>query len=96
MAIGLWLRIHQHTHLILPQCDVTKRQTSTNKGSCICLHYIGSSVAHAHAQNMPLKWFLSTPGLGVVPRLSREICLFNVAYSGINICEGHVETSLND
>ena len=36
--------------------------------------YIIEEVAHAHVQNAPLEWFLSTPGLGVMPRLLREIC----------------------
>ena len=30
--------------------------------------YIIEEVAHAHAQNTPLEWFLSTPGLRVMPR----------------------------
>ena len=33
--------------------------------------YIIEEVAHAHVQYAPLKWFSSTPGLGVVPRLLR-------------------------
>ena len=45
------------THLISPQCDVTRRQT--NDCSHICLHHRGlshSQVAHAHVQNTPLEW----------------------------------------
>ena len=30
--------------------------------------YIIEEVTHAHVQNAPLEWFLSTPGLGVMPR----------------------------
>ena len=36
------------THLISPQCDVTRRQTNERS---ICLHYSGS--CSAHAQNAP-------------------------------------------
>ena len=36
--------------------------------------YIIGEVAHAHAQNTALRGFSSTPGLGVMPRLLREIC----------------------
>ena len=36
----------------------------------LVLVYIIEEVAHAHAQNAPLEWFSSTPGLGVVPKLS--------------------------
>ena len=35
--------------------------------------YFIEEVAYAHAQNAPLKWFLSIPWLGVVPRLLSEI-----------------------
>ena len=36
--------------------------------------YIIEEVAHAHAQNAPLEWLLSIPGLGVVPRPLSKIC----------------------
>ena len=36
--------------------------------------YFMEGVAHAHAQNAPLEWFLSIPGLGVEPRVLGEIC----------------------
>ena len=36
--------------------------------------YIIEEVAHAYAQNAPLEWFSSTPGLGVMTRLFSEIC----------------------
>ena len=43
--------------------------------------YIIEEVAHAHAQNAPLEWFLSTPGLGVVPGLLSRICWLHIRYS---------------
>ena len=46
--------------------------------------YIIEQVAHAHApNNVPLEWFSSTPGLGVMPRLLSEL----VAYPVIDIGE---------
>ena len=63
------------TRLILPQCDVTRRQT--NDVSHVCFHNI-EEVAHAHVQNAPLEWFSSTPGLGVVLRLQSEICWLRI------------------
>ena len=41
--------------------------------------YIMEVVSLAHAQNTPLEWFLSTPGLGVVLRLLlSEICWLHI------------------
>ena len=37
--------------------------------------YIIEKVARAHAQNAHLEWFLSTPGLGVVPWLLSDMLL---------------------
>ena len=54
------------THLILPQCDVTRRQT--NEGHHVFFYIIGE-VAPALAQNTPIEWFSSTPRL----RLLSEI-----------------------
>ena len=36
--------------------------------------YIVGEIVYAHVQNAPLEWFLSIPGLGVVPRLLSKIC----------------------
>ena len=36
--------------------------------------YIIEEFAHAHVNIIPLEWFSSTPGPGVVPRLLSEIC----------------------
>ena len=36
--------------------------------------YMIEEVAHAHAQNAPLEWFPSTPGLGIVLRLLNKVC----------------------
>ena len=33
------------------------------------------------AQNAPLEWFSSTPGLGVMPRLLSEICWLCIRWS---------------
>ena len=49
--------------------------------SALVFVYITEEVAHAHAQNIPLKWFSSIPGLGVLPRLSSEICWLHVRLS---------------
>ena len=40
--------------------------------------YIIEQVAYAHAQNVPLEWFLSTTGLGAVARLLSEICWLRI------------------
>ena len=47
-------------------------------------------VAHAHAQNAPLEWFLSTTGLRVVARLLIERDVL-VAYLLIYICKGRIQ-----
>ena len=57
------------THLILPQCDVTRRQMN----EALVFDYIKEEGAHAHAQNAPLEWFSATPGLGVMQRLLSKI-----------------------
>ena len=36
---------------------------------------------HAHAQTAPPEWFLSTPGLRVVPWLLSEICWLRIQWS---------------
>ena len=43
--------------------------------------YISEELAHSHAQNAPLEWFKSEPGLGVVPRLLSEICWLHIRRS---------------
>ena len=35
--------------------------------------YIIEEVAHAHAQNVPLEWFLSVPALSRVQALERDL-----------------------
>ena len=45
--------------------------------------YIIEDVAHAHAQNAPLEWFSSTPGLGVAEAVEQDLL---VVYLVIDIC----------
>ena len=45
--------------------------------------YVIEEVAHAHAQNAPLKWFSSTPGLGVAEAVEQDLL---VVYLVIDIC----------
>ena len=46
--------------------------------------YIKQEVAHAHAQNAPLEWFSSTPGLGAVPRMLSQICWLHITVIDIH------------
>ena len=41
--------------------------------------YIIEEVTHAHAQTAPHEWFLSIPGLEVMPRLLSEIGILFVS-----------------
>ena len=50
--------------------------------------YIIEEAGLTHAQNTPIEWFLSTPGLGVVLRLLTVLSKL-VAYPVIAICETH-------
>ena len=68
------------THLISPQCDITGRQRPMMAIVFVC---IIEEVAPAHLQNTPCGWFLSTPGLGVVPRLLSKMCWFHVVTTAV-------------
>ena len=58
-------------HLNASQCDITRRRMR----ALIFVYIIN---IHAHAQNAPFDWLLSSPGLGVVPRLLSEICWLHI------------------
>ena len=60
-------------HLILPQCDVTRRQIKA-----LVSVYIIAEVAYTYAQNAPFEWFASKPRLEVIPRLLSEICWLSI------------------
>ena len=59
---------HHTAHCKALDTSNVASQGDRRKKALIFVYIIGE-VAHAHAQNAPIEWFLSTSGLGVVPRL---------------------------
>ena len=75
-----WIGHHKPINIglmVKPCMDTSSHPSETSLGDrrkrALVFVYILVEGAHAHVQKVPLEWFLSTPGLGVVPRLMSKI-----------------------